>query len=384
MKMSRLLTKPQLRELHNQMASLKGKIGFSRGYSYYVDIFKGTIILVGRSYGNRLLYPKPIHDSEDLRNLKPTVDIGIFIGYSPAKKAYWLYNKRKILIMETIHVKFDELIAMAYEQFASGPIPQLLTSRHISLGLIPNPSSPSVVSLVPPDVAPLLANTIGTPPSTIIDQDAPSASTSPTIEKTQAPVIHQDGDEVVAAVVCGGDGTANVGQPWRLMKMVVLQEVMVVRHFRIEVVIEVKRLFFFKLVLHRFVSFLRSLENMNMTLRIKNGRYKEESMGMKKEEVSGLTGTSMGIVKDAEKEENNDGDGVEMVRGGRGDEVGWCSMVVVAMMAWCGDSGSEVVAYGDDVGGDVGDDLVDRGGGDDRGGNGGRRLGRKSPGGAEK
>nr|GFB17965.1 hypothetical protein [Tanacetum cinerariifolium] len=54
-------------------------------------------------------------------------------------------------------------------------------------------------------------------------------------------------------------------------------------------------------------------------------------------------------------------------------------MVVVAMMAWCGDNGSEVVAYGDDVS----DDVVDRGGGDDRGGNGGgglaENLGRKSP-----
>ncbi|GKE99362.1 hypothetical protein Tco_0022713, partial [Tanacetum coccineum] len=69
-----------------------------------------------------------------------------------------------------------------------------------------------------------------------------------------------------------------------------LLEVMVVTHFRIEVVIEVKRFFFSKLVLPRFVAFLRSLEeDMNKTLRIKNRRDEEESMGMKKEEDEWLS-----------------------------------------------------------------------------------------------
>ncbi|GJS21330.1 hypothetical protein Tco_0449962 [Tanacetum coccineum] len=64
-----------------------------------------------------------------------------------------------------------------------------------------------------------------------------------------------------------------------------LLELMVVRHFRIEVVIEVKRLFFSKLVLPRFMDFLRSLEeDMNKTLRIKNGRDEGESIGIKEED----------------------------------------------------------------------------------------------------
>ncbi|GJU18733.1 integrase, catalytic region, zinc finger, CCHC-type containing protein [Tanacetum coccineum] len=57
----------------------------------------------------------PTNDSEDLGKLKPKADIGNFIGYSLAKKAYQIYNKRTRLIMETIHVKFDELTAMASE-----------------------------------------------------------------------------------------------------------------------------------------------------------------------------------------------------------------------------------------------------------------------------
>ncbi|GJZ60789.1 hypothetical protein Tco_0616605 [Tanacetum coccineum] len=69
------------------------------------------------------------------------------------------------------------------------------------------------------------------------------------------------------------------------VKSLQLLKVMVVRHFGIEVVIEVKRLFFSKLVLPRFMAFLGSLEeDMNKTLRIKNVRDEEESMGMKKED----------------------------------------------------------------------------------------------------
>ncbi|GKA47662.1 retrovirus-related pol polyprotein from transposon TNT 1-94 [Tanacetum coccineum] len=84
------------------------------------------------------------NDSKDLGKLKPKADIGIFIGYSLAKKAYQIYNKQTRLIMETIHVEFNKLIAIASEQFGLGPVPQLLTSRHISSRLVPN-----LVSLTP-------------------------------------------------------------------------------------------------------------------------------------------------------------------------------------------------------------------------------------------
>ncbi|GKF59812.1 retrovirus-related pol polyprotein from transposon TNT 1-94, partial [Tanacetum coccineum] len=57
----------------------------------------------------------PTNDSEDLGKLKPKADIGIFIGYAPTKKAFQIYNKRTYLIIETIHVNFDELTAMASE-----------------------------------------------------------------------------------------------------------------------------------------------------------------------------------------------------------------------------------------------------------------------------
>ncbi|GJZ51773.1 retrovirus-related pol polyprotein from transposon TNT 1-94 [Tanacetum coccineum] len=54
----------------------------------------------------------PTNDIEDLGKLKPKADIGIFIGYTPAKKAYRIYNRRTQRIMETIHLDFDELTAI--------------------------------------------------------------------------------------------------------------------------------------------------------------------------------------------------------------------------------------------------------------------------------
>ncbi|GJW25261.1 retrovirus-related pol polyprotein from transposon TNT 1-94 [Tanacetum coccineum] len=57
----------------------------------------------------------PTNDSEDLGKLNAKADIGIFIGYALAKKAFRIYNRRTRKIMETIHVTFDELTAMASE-----------------------------------------------------------------------------------------------------------------------------------------------------------------------------------------------------------------------------------------------------------------------------
>ncbi|GJW81948.1 retrovirus-related pol polyprotein from transposon TNT 1-94 [Tanacetum coccineum] len=81
------------------------------------------------------------NDSEDLSKLKPKADIGIFVGYAPTKKAYQIYNKRTRLIIETIHVDFDEQTTIASEQFSLGPRPQLLTPGTISSRLMPNPPS---------------------------------------------------------------------------------------------------------------------------------------------------------------------------------------------------------------------------------------------------
>nr|GEW29607.1 hypothetical protein [Tanacetum cinerariifolium] len=55
----------------------------------------------------------PTNNRDDLRKMKPKADISIFIGYSESSRGFRLYNRRTKKIMEMVHVKFDELTAMA-------------------------------------------------------------------------------------------------------------------------------------------------------------------------------------------------------------------------------------------------------------------------------
>nr|GFA83581.1 integrase, catalytic region, zinc finger, CCHC-type, peptidase aspartic, catalytic [Tanacetum cinerariifolium] len=91
----------------------------------------------------------PTNDSVNLGKLQPKADIGIFIGYAPTKKAFRIYNRRTRRIVETIHVDFDELTAMASEQHSSGPALNEMTPGTISSGLMPTTSPSTVVNQVP-------------------------------------------------------------------------------------------------------------------------------------------------------------------------------------------------------------------------------------------
>nr|GEW46778.1 hypothetical protein [Tanacetum cinerariifolium] len=128
---------------------------------------------------------------ENLRKLQPKADIGIFIGYAPTKKAYRIYNRRTRRIVETTHVDFDELTAMASEQSSSGLALNEMTPTTISSGLVQKSSSST------PYVPPLRndSDSTGSPSSTIVDQDAPSPSESHTTAETQSSVIPQEVEE---------------------------------------------------------------------------------------------------------------------------------------------------------------------------------------------
>nr|GEX40159.1 hypothetical protein [Tanacetum cinerariifolium] len=65
-----------------------------------------------------------------------------------AKKAFQIYNKRTRIIIETIHVDFDELTAMASKEFSLGTRPKILIPRTISFRLVEN--IPSSTPYVPP------------------------------------------------------------------------------------------------------------------------------------------------------------------------------------------------------------------------------------------
>nr|GFA26039.1 integrase, catalytic region, zinc finger, CCHC-type, peptidase aspartic, catalytic [Tanacetum cinerariifolium] len=152
----------------------------------------------------------PTNDSENLGKLQPKADIRIFIGYAPTKKAFRIYNRQTRRIVETIHVDFDELIAMASEQSSSGPALNDMTPGTISSRLVRTSSYstsyvppsrndwdllfqpmfdellnplPSFVNQAPEVIAPIAevipqvdVDSIGSPSSTTVDQDAPLPS----------------------------------------------------------------------------------------------------------------------------------------------------------------------------------------------------------------
>ncbi|GKA96058.1 retrovirus-related pol polyprotein from transposon TNT 1-94 [Tanacetum coccineum] len=126
--------------------------------------------------------------------------------------------------METIHVTFDDLTAMASEQFSSGPGPQLMTLATSSSGLVPNPvpqqpfnppikndwdrlfqpmldeyfNPPQrVISLVPIVVAPCVVDIVDSPSSTTIDLVVPSSSTSSTNQQQKSSIISQGVEEPI-------------------------------------------------------------------------------------------------------------------------------------------------------------------------------------------
>ncbi|GKG29625.1 hypothetical protein Tco_0419523, partial [Tanacetum coccineum] len=126
-------------------------------------------------------------------------------------------------IIETIHVDFVELTAMASEHSSSGPALHEMIPATISSGLMPNPPpstpfvppsrtdwdflfqplfdelltpppssdrlAPEVIAPIAEVVAPKPAVSTGSLSSTTVDQDAPSPSNSQTTPETQSPII---------------------------------------------------------------------------------------------------------------------------------------------------------------------------------------------------
>ncbi|GJS61194.1 integrase, catalytic region, zinc finger, CCHC-type containing protein [Tanacetum coccineum] len=80
-------------------------------------------------------------DGENLDKMKEKGDACIFVGYSTQSKAYRVFNKRTRMIVETIHVNFDELPQMASDHVSSDPGPQCSTTVLEQDSLSPGPQS---------------------------------------------------------------------------------------------------------------------------------------------------------------------------------------------------------------------------------------------------
>ncbi|GJX17511.1 retrovirus-related pol polyprotein from transposon TNT 1-94 [Tanacetum coccineum] len=117
---------------------------------------------------------------EDLGKLQPKEDIGIFIGYSPSKKAYQIYNKKTRQIMETMNATststkpptkndWDLLFQPMFDEYFKSPS---VVSTSNSAATLPLPDTTEASSSS----------------TTSIDKDAPSPSTSPNNEATNSPL----------------------------------------------------------------------------------------------------------------------------------------------------------------------------------------------------
>ncbi|GKE26909.1 retrovirus-related pol polyprotein from transposon TNT 1-94, partial [Tanacetum coccineum] len=82
-----------------------------------------------------------LKDGENLDRMKEKGDACIFVRYYTQSRAYRVYNKRTIVIVETIHVNFEELPQMASDHVSSDPVPQCLTTTLKKFSLSPGPQS---------------------------------------------------------------------------------------------------------------------------------------------------------------------------------------------------------------------------------------------------
>ncbi|GJR97313.1 retrovirus-related pol polyprotein from transposon TNT 1-94 [Tanacetum coccineum] len=80
-----------------------------------------------------------VRDGENLDKMKEKGDACIIVGYSTQSKAYKVFNKRTRMIVESIHVNFDELPQMASDHVSSDPAPQCSTTVLEQDSLSPGP-----------------------------------------------------------------------------------------------------------------------------------------------------------------------------------------------------------------------------------------------------
>nr|GFD28789.1 hypothetical protein [Tanacetum cinerariifolium] len=80
-----------------------------------------------------------VRDGENLDKMKEKGDECIFVRYSNQSRAYRVFNKRTKVIMESIHVNFDELPHMVSAHNSSDPAPTCQTRASVQINSDPAP-----------------------------------------------------------------------------------------------------------------------------------------------------------------------------------------------------------------------------------------------------
>ncbi|GJY67091.1 retrovirus-related pol polyprotein from transposon TNT 1-94 [Tanacetum coccineum] len=147
----------------------------------------------------------PTNDRDDLGKMKPKADIGVFIGYSETSRGFRIYNRRTKKIMETIHVKFDELTAMASEHDCLEPELQRFINHNSSAETMNTPSKEDLDNLFGPMYEEYFEKKFFDTPinsaaqPTQIHEDSPSTS-SIIVDEHEAPPIVTTSDEQTSPI----------------------------------------------------------------------------------------------------------------------------------------------------------------------------------------
>nr|GFC92726.1 retrovirus-related Pol polyprotein from transposon TNT 1-94 [Tanacetum cinerariifolium] len=88
-----------------------------------------------------------VRDGENLDKMKEKGDECIFVGYSNQSRAYRVFNKRTRVIMESIHVNFDELPQMASAHNSSDSVPTCQTMALAHNSFDPAPTCQTMASV---------------------------------------------------------------------------------------------------------------------------------------------------------------------------------------------------------------------------------------------
>nr|GEV71161.1 integrase, catalytic region, zinc finger, CCHC-type, peptidase aspartic, catalytic [Tanacetum cinerariifolium] len=95
---------------------------------------KRYVLVIVDDY-SRYTWTHFLRDGENLNKMKEKGDACIFVGYSTQSRAYRVFNKRTRVIVEMIHVNFDELPQMVSDHVSFDPTPecQRMALEHGSL-----------------------------------------------------------------------------------------------------------------------------------------------------------------------------------------------------------------------------------------------------------
>ncbi|GJY20099.1 retrovirus-related pol polyprotein from transposon TNT 1-94 [Tanacetum coccineum] len=147
------------------------------------------------------LFCYPTNDHDDLGKMKPKADISIFVGYSESSRGFRIYNRRTKKIMETIHVKFDELTAMASECNNLEPGMNCVNFNNSSEDSQSVPSTSDLDNLFGPMYEEYYAmrsqEVSDNSAANTLDNDHTSSSSSIIVEQDDAPQIVSSSEEQI-------------------------------------------------------------------------------------------------------------------------------------------------------------------------------------------